>query len=301
MDKQVAEDLAHEAFLTAMDKSGTYRGTGEFDAWIRKITLNTALLHLRERKNKTFIDTGLLKDYSENENEDMNGRYDFSTKELLDEVNKLPEHHRLVFNLYVIDKISHKQIAERLSISENTSKSHLLRARKKLQEALSEKSQEKDRKRAFIWLILPWKFRSIDRIYSVEFKNFKLHGGNTFNFNASNFATIKMPVIKTIFGLTGTASIVGGVCLAIVTIGGILVINHQNKPIEPVEKISNIFSDTLYDHKKEKDSLILEPDTNIKTEETKPKAPVVIKKKKIKRKVITVRDTLRIVDTSHAK
>mgnify|MGYP003577916634 CR=1 FL=1 len=107
----------------------------------------------------------------------ISGRADFSEEELLEVINDLPEHHRLVFNLYVIDQFTHVQIGEELDISPGTSKSHLARARKKIKELLVQKAKtkrdEKDRERAWLFMF-PYKFRGIDQLYRQHFDVFEI-------------------------------------------------------------------------------------------------------------------------------
>ncbi len=81
----------------------------------------------------------------------------------------------MVFNLYVLEKKTHKEISEILDISVNTSKSHLNRARKKLQDILFEKAQNKEKKKTkkYLLLFIPFYF-SIDRLYANSFKNFEM-------------------------------------------------------------------------------------------------------------------------------
>lgn len=98
-DQKIAEDLAHDSFLTAMEKSGTYNGKGHFDVWLRKITVNTALQYLREVKAIQDNQQELLQQELINSDEKMFQKYNFSTQELLKAINELPEHYRQVFNL----------------------------------------------------------------------------------------------------------------------------------------------------------------------------------------------------------
>jgi hypothetical protein len=95
-------------------------------------------------------------------------------QELLDVINDLPEHHRLVFNLYVIDDFKHAQIAELLGISEGTSKSHLARARKKIRQLLSEKEGGKQSRRGAIAIFLFHNRWSIDGLYKKRLKAFEM-------------------------------------------------------------------------------------------------------------------------------
>jgi RNA polymerase sigma factor (sigma-70 family) len=123
-NRQLAEDLAHDAFLKAIDKAGSFKGEGVFDAWLRRVVVNHVLTYIRDQKRRERIDSWIHNDnnvaHSEENtvNNDSSERSDFSTQELLDVINSLPEHHRLVFNLYVIDGFKHIQIAEALGISE---------------------------------------------------------------------------------------------------------------------------------------------------------------------------------------
>jgi RNA polymerase sigma factor (sigma-70 family) len=165
-DRQLAEDLAHDAFLKAIDKAESFEGRGPFEAWLHKIAVNHALQYLRDQKKKQHADRWLRR---EQIHEPIPSRYhpEHSEQELLDAINTLPERHRLVFNLYVIDNYTHRQIGEELGISEGTSKSHLARARKKLRRLLTEKaSQNKNRKKAFLLLFFP---KQIDALYRHEF------------------------------------------------------------------------------------------------------------------------------------
>lgn len=173
--RQIAEDLAHDAFLVAINKAADFKGEGHFDAWLRKIAVNEALQYLRGQKKKEYHNEWIQ---YENENmasnEEIYGM-DFTEEELLDAINQLPEHHKLVFNLFVIDKFSHAEIANELGISEGTSKSHLARARKKIRTLLLEK--EKKKSRIFLFLLPVW-VRNIDRTYQKVFNDFEIKPGN---------------------------------------------------------------------------------------------------------------------------
>jgi RNA polymerase sigma factor (sigma-70 family) len=183
-NRQLSEDLAHDAFLKAIDKSSGFEGRGSFDAWLRRIVVNHALQYIRDQKKRTPIDDWLQHESDEEQPGDTSAvttiaeRADFSEQELLEVINDLPEHHRLVFNLYVIDQFTHVQIGEQLDISPGTSKSHLARARKKIKELLLQKAKtrrdEKDRERRWLLFMFPYKFPSIDRLYRKHFDVFEI-------------------------------------------------------------------------------------------------------------------------------
>lgn len=143
-DPQEAEDLAHEAFLSAIEKSHTFKGLGDFDGWMMRITVNTALQHLRKAKCLVSLDSAGpdLDSLQDDDAEDLE-RIDFSKDEILDAIAALPAPQRTVFNLFVFERFSHRQIADTLHIAVRTSKLHLAQARLQLQQHLKEIKNEK--------------------------------------------------------------------------------------------------------------------------------------------------------------
>lgn len=125
-----AEDVMISGFMRAFDKMDTYSGKGSLSGWLRKIMINQALGHLR--KNKTmYLEVDLE---AANYQQQIAWSADhLEAEDLMKLVRQLPLGYRTVFNLYAIEGYSHKEIAEILEISENTSKSQLSRARGLLQ------------------------------------------------------------------------------------------------------------------------------------------------------------------------
>jgi RNA polymerase sigma factor (sigma-70 family) len=160
-DKSLAEDLLHDAFLTAINKLDTYKNIGSFNGWLKKIVVNTILQYLRHNKkldNQHEYDDNVFHDNFLTDNL-INYKHsisatDFSKEEILESLNYLPIHHRIVFNLYVIEGYKHLQISKMLKTSVGTSKSCLSRARKKLIKILSERAEEKineEKKKRKVW------------------------------------------------------------------------------------------------------------------------------------------------------
>ena len=159
-DKNKAQDLLHDAFVTAIGKQTTFMNKGSFEGWLRRITINTVLMHLRKEKhffqNIDDLEIGASTEDDERNMEDTKSlilNSNLEKEDLLFAIEQLPVHHKTVFNLYVFDDFSHKEIAETLQISAGTSKSHLARARKKIQEILLKKAlemKEKDKKAAIL-------------------------------------------------------------------------------------------------------------------------------------------------------
>lgn len=122
-----AQDVLQDAFVKVFEKLGTYSGNGSFEGWVRRIFVNTSLDHYRkskmERQMQDIDDVG----YALASGEDIIS--DITANDLLEILKKIPPGYRMVFNLYVIEGYSHKEIAEELNITENTSKSQFSRAR----------------------------------------------------------------------------------------------------------------------------------------------------------------------------
>src|SRR5688572_3535601 len=99
---QLSEDLAHDAFLKAIDRLGTFEGKGKFEAWLRRIVVNHTLQYLRDRKKNPYLHD-LMPDLEPADPVEENihpiKSMSFTTAELIDTIDQLPDHHRLVFNL----------------------------------------------------------------------------------------------------------------------------------------------------------------------------------------------------------
>ena len=182
----VAQDLLHEVFVAAIDKYDDYTGKGSFEGWLYRIAVNTALMYLRNERNRQVPAEAVLSVIDDHMDDDQidDARTvieaaGFSDEELLAAIDRLPEHHKLVFNMYVMDDFSHKRIAAELNISPGTSKSHLARARKKIQQFLYEdamnRTKKRDRRRASAFLLLfPARRHYIDKLYRDGLADFKI-------------------------------------------------------------------------------------------------------------------------------
>lgn len=128
-----AEDNLQDTFIVLFNKIEQYQHKGSFEGWIKRITINTALQRYRQTQVYSIIDESAIEDVSveiENDSVDL----DF----LLKIIQELPDRYRLVFNLYVLDGFSHKEIAEMMKISLGTSKSNLARARMILKQKIED-------------------------------------------------------------------------------------------------------------------------------------------------------------------
>lgn len=127
-----AEDILQDSFLKIFKKIHLFENKGSFEGWLKRITINTALEHYRKSKTSQ----SKIEFITEEEEELQIDEMDFSVDVLLKSIQQLPDKYRLVFNLYVLDEYSHKEISELLNISEGTSKSNLSRARSLLKKNL---------------------------------------------------------------------------------------------------------------------------------------------------------------------
>lgn len=126
---QDAEDVFIEAFFKVFDKLSSYKGDGSFEGWVRRIMINECLMWLRKRNNLNMTVEISDKDMLEH-SEELPPIEEFS--EVLSMLDELPVGYRTIFNLYVFEELKHREIAEQLGISINTSKSQLILAKKKL-------------------------------------------------------------------------------------------------------------------------------------------------------------------------
>ena len=135
-DEMEAEDAMIDGFMKVFSKIDTfeYRGKGSLEGWVKRIMVNESLMLLRKRKMDQ-VEIEKVHDLSSN-NETIESQLMEET--IVDVIQQLPNGYRTVFNMYVIEGYSHKEIGERLNISENTSKSQLSKARASLSKSLTQ-------------------------------------------------------------------------------------------------------------------------------------------------------------------
>jgi len=139
---QEAQDNLQDGFITIFSKIDQYQFKGSFEGWLKRIVVNTALQKYRE-KNVLNLISDEIPDEVEVDIDETTISLDY----LLSIIQELPNRYRLVFNMYVLDGYSHRDIAEMLEISEGTSKSNLSRARQILKKKVEKnKLEEKKNK-----------------------------------------------------------------------------------------------------------------------------------------------------------
>lgn len=126
-----AQDILQEGFIKVFKKLDSFRSEGSFEGWVRRIFVNTAIEHFRRKK--------YLMPVTEREENTIEGKYlsvldNLAAADIMALVQELSPGYRTVFNMYVVEGYSHKEIGDILGISECTSKSQLSRAKVILQD-----------------------------------------------------------------------------------------------------------------------------------------------------------------------
>jgi RNA polymerase sigma-70 factor (ECF subfamily) len=132
--KEEAEDLVQEGFIKVFRYLHQYTGQGNFEGWMRRIFINTAIEYLRKR---IFVERLGDSDSHEIKVNGSSGYDSLAHADLVKIIQSLSEGYRTIFNLYVVEGFSHREIADILNITESTSKSQLSRAKVILQKSLS--------------------------------------------------------------------------------------------------------------------------------------------------------------------
>ncbi|TXB67977.1 RNA polymerase sigma factor [Phaeodactylibacter luteus] len=135
-DEEEALDILHEGFIKVFRHIAKYQPGTSLSAWIRRIMVNTAIDYYRKSIRRRTED--LEEAYGVSSN-DADAVSQCTEQEILAAIQELTPSYRAVFNLYVIEGYSHKEIADLLDITESTSRSNLVKARIKLKAILSER------------------------------------------------------------------------------------------------------------------------------------------------------------------
>ena len=127
---QEAEDMMHDGFVIIFTKIDSYSGSGSFEGWMRRIMVNNAINQINKKDALRFSHEPDSVVDSRISDDSIIDRLQY--KELIDLVKTLPTGYQVVFNLYAIEGFTHREIGERLGISESTSKSQYHMAKVKL-------------------------------------------------------------------------------------------------------------------------------------------------------------------------
>ena len=138
-DYDAAQDLLHDGFIKVFTQIKKYSGRGSFEGWMRKVFVNTVLEHFRKEKNNFLMISDIEESQVEVSDENLERLLndDITEEALLNMIQQMPTGYRTVFNLYVFEDMTHKEIAEKLGIKENASRSQFSRAKSYLKNKVS--------------------------------------------------------------------------------------------------------------------------------------------------------------------
>lgn len=128
-EREDVHDVLQNSFIKMFRsiESFEYRGDGSLKAWVTRITVNEALKHIKQKNDfRSTVEVEELPDILDEEEPDFE---EVPKTDIMEMIRSLPEGYRTVFNLYVFEKKSHKEIAELLGIAENSSASQFHRAK----------------------------------------------------------------------------------------------------------------------------------------------------------------------------
>lgn len=132
-----AQDVLQESFIKIYKNADQYSLDKPLAAWIKTIVINTALTYIKKnyrfslQEDDTYFDDSVEMEIDVEDQEMLK-------RMLMSFLNKLPDGYRTVFNLFVLENLTHKEIAEHLGISENTSKTQFFKAKKQIQQWIAE-------------------------------------------------------------------------------------------------------------------------------------------------------------------
>jgi RNA polymerase sigma-70 factor (ECF subfamily) len=133
--REDAEDMLQEAFIQAFQKLETFRNESSFGTWLKTITIHTCINALNKRKlDLKYFDEMHRFDAVEEEP----GEALYTTENIVEAMNQLPEGGRIVFSLYLLEGYDHGEIAQILNITESTSKTQYMRAKRRVHELMKQ-------------------------------------------------------------------------------------------------------------------------------------------------------------------
>ena len=131
-----AQDLLQEGFIKVFRNLHRFRAEGSFEGWMRRVFVNTSIEYFR--KKSAQLSSVSEKEENTIEDSDISALDQLAEKDIIAIIQELSPGYRTVFNLYVVEGYSHREIGDMLGISEGTSKSQLARAKALLQKKISQ-------------------------------------------------------------------------------------------------------------------------------------------------------------------
>ena len=191
-DRAVAEDLAQDVFVKAMEKFTTIRAIGRFDAWLTNIAVHHCIDYLRRQPDFVSLEPDDLAEIVTVEDEHV-WTTDFTEEELLATIGQLPEIQRTVFNLHAMERYSHRRIAEMLGITADNARQLHHRARERLCQMLADQYKEKEKRKKGLFMIIL--FASLKRIHANPRRIDRLYRSRLSGYRMEPVGIDKCPVV----------------------------------------------------------------------------------------------------------
>ncbi|MFN1215469.1 RNA polymerase sigma factor [Chryseobacterium kwangjuense] len=243
-DIYTAEDIVQDSFINAIQKNHQLKDEKALLAWLKKIVVNNALQYLRKSSKEVFLTSEISETSPEMTVSSVTDEtnhilaYHFTKEELLQSIDSLPPHHKSVFNLYYIENYSHSEISGLLKIPVNTSKSHLMRAKKSVQNYLTAyfiNSETQKNKTAQLLIFLGFGGLLWAQTFKSKFSDFVVSPSKSFeipsdippnmiSFSSDNFWKQKIVTGSTIF---------------IIIVGSVLLFNPKNSLMRALQSNSS--------------------------------------------------------------
>ena len=137
-DTMEAEDIMQEAFLQAFNRIHSYTGEGSFGSWLKRIVINKSLDVIRKRKIQVSLEEESM-EFPDIIEENREEEIRLQLAEVKEAIGELPEEYSVIINLFLLEQYSHEEISEMLNITNNLSRTRLVRAKQKVQKILKEK------------------------------------------------------------------------------------------------------------------------------------------------------------------
>ena len=145
-NKEEAQDVLHDGLIKVFMKLKNFENKGSLEGWVRRIVVNSAIDFVRTRRDfyikeeQEFLIDEIVDDYDKSE--EIEKLRKMRAETVIGLMQKLSPAYRMVFNLFAVENMQHKEIAETLNISIGTSKSNLAKAKAKLKELVEQHRNE---------------------------------------------------------------------------------------------------------------------------------------------------------------
>jgi len=134
-NREDAEDMLQEAFTQAFMKLDSYRYESNFGAWLKRIVVNTCINSINKKKVDLTYCEEIYEGHLRHETEE--NEVEFTVANVTKAMEELPKGGRMVFSLYLLEGYDHSEIAQIMGITESTSKSQFMRAKRRVVETLN--------------------------------------------------------------------------------------------------------------------------------------------------------------------